>query len=534
MRDAAADATAIRLAEIVGMLAAGQDNAFGQPVGSQLRSCLVATRLAESMGLVEADRAAIYWVALLRYLGCTGHAHEVAAVFGDDVETRSRSVVKDLSDPRQLLPEILRNAGGGGTAAQRFRSVLAMLAGGRRFVEMNFRTGCEVGDALLQRLGLSAAVRDALQRTFEQWNGKGFPNGVRGAAIPLPMRIVRLSQDAEALVRIRGVTDAFEILSSRSGRVYDPALVAEFISIGRDVITELDKVDPWSGVLALEPQPWIELADGDLDQALLVVADFVDLKSVYTAGHSRGVADLAAAAAAHLDMDETDVLAVRRAGWLHDLGRTAIPNSIWDKPDALTRAEADRVELHPLLGEQMLRRCAGLSAETSIAALHHERLDGSGYAKGLRAASLPMSARVLAAADRYHDLTETRAYRPALSGAHAAVEIRRRVEDGKLDGDAAEAVLVAAGHVGRGPRRANHPAGLTHREVDVLRLAAQGLTMRQIASRLGISVKTVDHHLQSIYVKAGVGTRGALALFAIEQGLVRPAPNGGYENARVD
>jgi hypothetical protein len=123
----------------------GQDNAFGQPVGSPLRNCLIATRLAEAMRLDEADRTAVYWVALLRYLGCTGHAHEVAAVFGDDVETRSRSVVKDLSDPRQLVPEILQNAGGGGTAAHRFRSVLAMLAGGRRFVEMNFRTGCEVG-----------------------------------------------------------------------------------------------------------------------------------------------------------------------------------------------------------------------------------------------------------------------------------------------------------------------------------------------------------------------------------------------------
>ena len=505
------------------MLAAGQDNAFGQPVGSQLRSCLIATRLAEAMGLVEADRTAIYWVALLRYLGCTGHAHEVAAVFGDDVDTRSRSVVKDLSDPRQLLPEILQHAGGGGTGVHRFRSVLAMLAGGRRFVEMNFRTGCEVGDALLERLGLSAVVRDALQHTFEQWNGKGFPNAVRGAAIPIPMRVVRLSHDAEALLRIRGVSEAFEILRSRSGRLYDPALVGEFLSVGRDVIAEVDKVDPWAAAVALEPEPRVELAGDDLDRVLLVVADFVDLKSVYTAGHSRGVADLAAAAASGLGMND-EVVAVRRAGWVHDLGRTAIPNSVWDKPDALTRAETDRVELHPLLGEQILRRCAGLSAEAAIAALHHERLDGSGYSKGVRAVSLPMSARVLAAADRYHDLVEDRAYRPTLSGAQAAVEIRRRVGDGGLDGEVAEAVLVAAGHASRGSRRANHPAGMTDREVDVLRLAAQGLTMRQVASRLGISAKTVDHHLQRIYVKTGVGTRGALALFAIEHGLVRPAP----------
>lgn len=508
------------------MLAAGQDHAFGQPVGSQLRSCLIATRLAEAIGLDEADRAAVYWVALLRYLGCTGHAHEVAAVFGDDVETRSRSVVTDLSDPRQLLPEILRNAGGGGSAAHRFRSVLAMLAGGRRYVEMNFRTGCEVGDALVERLGLAAAVRDSLQCTFEQWDGKGFPSGVRGAAIPIPMRVVRLCHDAEALVRIRGMTEAFETVRGRSGRVYDPALVVEFQSVGRDVLAEADKLDPWAAAIAAEPEPRVEVCGDDLDRVLLVVADFVDLKSVYTAGHSRGVADLSAAAASGLGLND-DVDAVRRAAWVHDLGRTAVPNSVWDKPDALTRAEADRVEMHPLLGEQILRRCPGLAAETVIAALHHERLDGSGYSKGLRAASLPMSARVLAAADRYHDLIEDRAYRPALSGGLAAVEIRRRVEDGRLDGQAAEAVLAAAGHVGRSRRRATHPMGLTDREVDVLRLAAQGLTMRQVASRLGISVKTVDHHLQRIYSKTGVGTRGALALFAIEHGLERPTPADG-------
>jgi HD-GYP domain-containing protein (c-di-GMP phosphodiesterase class II) len=523
VRNASAEPTAIRLAEIVGMLAAGQDNAFGQPMGSQLRSCLIAMQLAEASGLGSVDRAAVYWVALLRYLGCTGHAHEVAAVFGDDVDTRSRSVVKDLSDPHQLLPEIVQNAGGGGTAAHRLRSVLAMLAGGRRFVEMNFRTGCEVGDALLERLGISAVVRDSLQFTFEQWNGKGFPNGAHGAAIPIPMRVVRLSQDAEALVRIRGMSEGFQIIRARSGRLYDPTLVSTFLSIGRDVFAQLDKVDPWTAAMALEAQPQVQLEGHDLDRALLVVADFVDLKSVYTAGHSRGVADLAAAAASSIGTNETDVHALRRASWVHDLGRTAIPNSVWDKPGALTRAEADRVELHPLLGEQILRRCSGLSAETALAALHHERLDGSGYSKGLRAGSLPLSARILAAADRYHDLIEDRAYRPALSGTQAAVELRRRVEDGGLDGEAAEAVLVAAGHVSRRPRRRNHPAGLTDREVDVLRLAAQGRTMRQVATQLGISVKTVDHHIQRIYAKTEVGTRGALALFAIENGLVRPA-----------
>ena len=214
----------------------------------------------------------------------------------------------------------------------------------------------------------------------------------------------------------------------------------------------MEKLEPWAAAMALEPGPRVELAGDDLDRALLVVADFVDLKSVYTAGHSRGVADLAAAAASGLGMND-EVVTVRRAGWVHDLGRTAIPNSVWDKPDALTRAEADRVELHPLLGEQILRRCAGLSAETAIAALHHERLDGSGYSKGLRAASLPMSARVLAAADRYHDLVEDRAYRPACRAHRLLPRSAVGSRTGGLDAAATEAVLQAAGHVRPSTRR---------------------------------------------------------------------------------
>jgi len=100
--------------------------------------------------------------------------------------------------------------------------------------------------------------------------------------------------------------------------------------------------------------------------------------------------------------------------------------------------------------------------------------------------------------------------------------MRRRVADGKLDVDAAEAVLQAAGHSDAAPSRprSGHPDGLTDREVDVIRLAVRGLTMRQVATRLSISVKTVDAHIQHVYAKTGVSTRGALALYAVEHRLV--------------
>ena len=511
----------VRLAEVVGLFALGQDNAFGQPLGSQQRACAIAMVFADRLGLGPGEMSTVYWVSQLRFIGCTGHAHEVAAVFGDDVATRSRAAVADLSDPRQLLPEIVLHAGDGHPLTGRVRSVLAMLAGGRSYMTLNFRAACEVGDALLARLGMSAPVCQALRNTLEQWNGRGLPDGRRATEIPLEMRIVRLCQDAEALARIRGDDVAWDVIGRRSGRVYDPELVAEFRVAGPELLCAIEDADPWDVALDAEPAPHRLIAGADLDRALQVLADFTDLKSAFTAGHSRGVAELAAAAAVSMGLHEAEVTTLRRAGWVHDVGRTSIPNSIWDKPGPLSRAEVDRVQLHPMLGEQMLRRCRGLESIATVAGLHHERLDGSGYVRGLPAAGQSLPARILAVADRYSDLVEPRAYRAALAPGEAAEQIRQRVALGRLDGRAAEAVLTAAGHQSRRPAR--DPTGLTGREVEVLRLAVQGLTVRQIGSRLVIAPKTVDRHIQHIYAKAGVSTRGALALFAVERGLLTPA-----------
>ena len=161
---------------------------------------------------------------------------------------------------------------------------------------MNFRSGCEAADVLAARLGMARPVRDALACTFERWNGKGQPNRVKGERIPLPMRIVHLAQDAEGLARLRSPGEAITVIQQRSGRAYDPALAAEFVPVAAEMFARLDKLDPWDAVLACEPQPRRVLTGAALDEALEVAADFTDLKSPFTAGHSRQVAALAAAA----------------------------------------------------------------------------------------------------------------------------------------------------------------------------------------------------------------------------------------------
>ena len=514
---------ALTRGELVAVLALGQDNAFGQPLESQMRSTQLALWLAEAAGLPAQVRDTAYWTAQLRYLGCTAHAHEVAVMFSDDISTRARTVVYDASNPAEVLRDAIAHGRPGRRGVTRIAAVASILAGGRKFAEMNFRSGCEAADLLAARLGMPQPVRDALACTFERWNGKGQPNRVKGEQIPLPMRIVHLAQDAEALARLRSPGEAITVIQERSGRAYDPALAGEFVPVAAEMFARLDKLDPWDAVLACEPEPRGVLTGAALDDALEVAADFIDLKSPFTAGHSRQVAALTAAACERAGLPPAEAALARRAGLVHDLGRTAVPNSIWDKPAALTRAEFDRVQLHSVLTGQMLRRVGPLDALNPVAACHHENADGSGYFKGLTSAQLSPAARILGAADRYQAMTQHRAYRPALSPQAAAAELRRMAADGAVDGDAAECVLAAAGHAAR-RRPTALPAGLTAREAEVLALASSGLTTAEIARRLVISPKTADSHIQHIYAKIGCSTRGAAVLFALKHHLVSDLP----------
>jgi HD-GYP domain-containing protein (c-di-GMP phosphodiesterase class II) len=509
----------LRLSEFVATLALAQDNAFGQPLESQLRSCLLATWICEAAGFDRDVRDTAYWVALLRYIGCTGHAHEVATVFGDEIAIRGRTLIHDAANPAEVMRDVVEFATAGHSPERRDEIVRMLQQTAKEWAVYNFSSGCEVAVMLVQRLGFPAAVQEALRCTFERWNGNGHPRHVKGELIPLAMRVVHLSHDMEATDRIFSPDRALDTARDRRDRTYDPKLADLFVAEGRAWLDRLRQTDPWDAVLALEPEPRRALDGEDLDEALTVAADFIDLKSPFMGGHSRRCATLAADAARVLGLDEEEITDLRRAALVHDFGTTAVPNSIWDKPGTLTRTEFDRVELHPMLTEQMLRRSPALAALNPVASAHHEKCDGSGYHKRLRADGANLGACVLAATEIYVGMTTERAHRPAHAPADAAVELRRLESQGALEARASRAVLVAAGHGEAQPlssKRSKNPGGLSQREVDVLRLAARGLTTRQIADRLFISPKTADHHIQHIYAKIGVSTRAAAALWSMQ------------------
>jgi HD-GYP domain-containing protein (c-di-GMP phosphodiesterase class II) len=498
----------VTLAEIAALLAVAQDHALGQPPGSQLRAAALGQRLATAAGADFAEHATTWWTSALRFLGCTGHAFDMAVVFGDEIEMRAQAARADFANPFDVMRVMVTHAGPGRSGLGRLRSVLSVLAGGKKAAELNFRTACEVADVFAKRLGLDEPVLAALASSFERWNGRGLPTGAKGTAIPRPMRIAQLSQELEILARIEGITRALEIVRARRAKAYDPMLTDLVLDGGMSWWEVLEPADPWDAALAVAP-PSARLDDAARHESLLVLADFADLKSPWTSGHSRAVAALALEACGP---------AAEAAALVHDLGRVSVPNTIWDKPGPLTRDERDRAETHALVTDQLLRRVPYTATLAGTACAAHERVDGSGYHRRVNTAHLDEAQRVIAASDCYQAMTSERPHRRALAPEDAAAELRAMSAGGRLDGEAVERVLAAAGH--RRAARPPLPAGLTARESEVLRLLTLGLTTRQVADRLVISAKTADHHVQHIYAKVGVSTRGAAALFAMEHGIL--------------
>lgn len=331
------------------------------------------------------------------------------------------------------------------------------------------------------------------------------------------MRIVHVATDAAFQRLLGGPEHAARLVGERAGHAFDPDIAACLVEDATEILALDESASACDEVLALEPPTPLMLEAESLDRALAAMGSFADLISPYLAGHSAGVAELAGAAAQRCGIDTAGATAIRRAGLLHDLGRVAVHPRIWQKPGPLTADEWEQVRLHPYHTERVLSRSPFLSALSPIAGAHHERLDGSGYHRGAVGPELAFPARLLAAADAYHAMTEPRPHREPLLSERAAQVLAEEASAGRLDPEAVGAVLEAAGQ--RAPRL-ERPAGLTEREAEVIAMLARGLQTKQVARALGISVKTADRHIQHAYRKIGVSSRAAATLFAMEHGLV--------------
>lgn len=524
MEDAFSDGETVRTAEVIAALSLATDLALGVPLEYGLRSTLVAMRLCGRLDVDPDTASQTYFLCLLFYVGCTAPADVGPEIFGDDdalttyatpfrFGSRSemaRGMMRAVAPPDGPLPlRAWQIARGLPRLALAFPGVVAAT--------------CEVARMLTSSLGLSPAVSQLFAYEAERWDGKGLPGGIGGEEIPLPVRIVHVARDA-AFQRLLGEEEfVAEVIGQRAGGAFDPAIARFVAENSAEILGSDSEGSLWELVLAAEPRPWSTLKGEAIDQALAAMGHFSDIAVSHQIGHSAGVAELGSAAAKSLPIDPEDLVTIRRAGLVHDLGRVAVPVRIWEKTDPLTPDDWEQVRLHAYQTERVLVRSQFLAGLVPVASFHHERLDGSGYHRGVGSLSLDPKARLLAAADAYQAMTEPRPHRDALSQGQAAEMLTADARAGRLAPEAVAAVLVAAGH--RSPSL-ERPAGLSEREAEVVSLAARGLQTKQMANALGISAKTADYHIQSAYRKMGVSTRAGAVLFAMQHGLTT------WENSR--
>jgi HD-GYP domain-containing protein (c-di-GMP phosphodiesterase class II) len=513
----------VTLAELLAAFSLATDLGLGQPMEHLLRSWQIASRLGRHVGLPEEQQPALFHVAMLSWVGCVADAPEVTARFGDDIGFRADSYDTDLGGLSAML-FFLGHAGRGQALPLRLLAASTMAATGGSRIMRGIQGHCLVTSTLSDQLGLPAETSVAVRQFFTRWDGQGVPRGIRGEQIDLVVRLFHLADIVEVHHRRDGVAAAVAVARSRSGSQFDPALVDAFCATAAEVLP--GATDEYDAHQLFSEAPGLagQLGEEELDSALVALADFTDLRSTSRAGHSRGVADLCAAAGRLLRLPAGDVTLLYRAALVHDVGLHGVPATILDKPTPLTGTEAERLRAASYFTERVLARPKALARLGAIAGLAHERMDGSGHHRGLSGQSIPLSGRILAAACALRELVEPRADRPGHTLKEATALVRSEIAAGRLDQAAADAVLAAAGAGTR--RRVAGPAGLTPREIEVLGLIARGAATGEVAERLGISRKTAGTHIERIYAKTGASSRSTATLFALRSGLL-----GGLDDA---
>ena len=507
----------IRAAEVVAALSLATDLGIGVPMEHGLHSTLIAMRLIERAG-IDADVASqTYFACLLFYVGCTANADLADELFGGhDVLTKYGGPVRFGSRPQMVTGVLGALAPQEGMWPVRTAKAMSRLPRFARVIGAQTTAMCEVAMMLTERLGLPSEMGSLFAYIDERWDGKGQPGHAKRDEIPLAVRIAQVARDAAFQRMLGGADYAAQVVRERAGRAFDPGIVGGLVDEADEILGLDGPGSAWSATLACEPSPHRTLGGDSIERALTATGDFADLVSKYLVGHSRGVAELASSAATRCGLDASEAGTVRRAASVHDIGRVAIPVRIWQKPGELTSDEWEQVRLHAYHSERILSRSPLLAALAPVATTHHERVDGSGYHRGSAGPALTPAARLVAAADAFHAMTEPRPHRKALTRQEAAEALGGEAHAGRLDPDAVAGVVQVSGLPAP---RIERPAGITDREAQVVGLLARGLQTKQIARVLGISVKTADRHIQNAYGKIGVSTRAAAALFAMQHGL---------------
>jgi len=410
----------IRLSELVSALSYALDLVEGQPAGHAVRTCLIGMRIAEALGLSAEMKRDLYFALLLKDAGCSSNATRMCQIVAGD-EIAAKAAVKTTDWTKKGLESIKyawTHIAPGAPLLQKLKKIAETAIHQKPQSKELIQIRCDRGASIAMEMGFSQGTANAIRSLDEHWNGQGYPDGLQGEEIPLLARMLNLCQTLEVYWREKEAGAAIRVALERSKRWFDPKLAKVAARLGKEGtlfrgLAEESLLQPM--LHEFEPAEDLRpLTDERIDSICAAFASVVDAKSPYTFRHSLGVTSAAMAIAQRLDLPPVTQTMVRRAALLHDAGKLSVPNSILEKPSKLDDAEWRVIKKHPYYTHQILNRIPGFEELAEVAASHHEKLDGTGYWRGLMAAQMPLPSRLLVVADIYDALAAKRPYRDAL------------------------------------------------------------------------------------------------------------------------
>lgn len=432
------------LSEIVSAFSFALDLTESAVPGHAIRSCLLGMKLAGHLGLLEAESTSLYYALLLKDVGCSSNSAKMCELIGGDDRAMKHDVkLLDWTRPSAgAVMALWRNALPGAPAWRKAGRILRLGMTRNQQNEAMIGLRCDRGASIVRKIGLSDATADAVRSLDEHWDGSGYPDRLRGEAIPLLGRILAVAQHLDVFASEFGMDKAVAVLQERSGRWFDPEMVRAAVSLHgeRALGVGPEAGDHRRRVMEMEPGIARTMSGDEIDGICEAFADVVDAKSSFTYEHSLGVTRVTEIIGRRLALSAARRKLLHRAALLHDLGKLHVPNSILDKPGKLSGEEWTVVRAHARYSQEILSRIPSFGEMATIAGEHHERLDGSGYPHGLAGKDLSLESRVVAVADVFGSLTETRPYRDDLP-LERAIAVVREEAGSKLDMDCVEALL---------------------------------------------------------------------------------------------
>ena len=406
----------LKLCELIGALSHALDMTEGQPKGHCVRCAWIGMAVAQDLGLDSRERWELYYTLLLKDLGCSSNAARICELYLTDDLSFKRDFKLVGSSLPQVVRFVLTHTGLKSGLSDRFRATLEIFQRGEEIARDLIQTRCQRGADIARQLRFPEAVAAGIHALDEHWDGSGKPDALSGTAIPLYARIALLAQVVDVFHTAGGPAAALEEVRLRSGQWFDPALVSAFERSADDAFwSMLAAADLPAKVHALEPAQHTVPLDADyMDEIAQAFGQIIDAKSPYTAGHSARVALYADLLAEELGIGPERRRWLRRGALLHDMGKLGVSNSVLDKPGSLNSEEWAAVRMHAAFTESILAEIAPFAELARVAGAHHEKLDGTGYPRGLTADDIALETRIITTADIFDALSAERPYRPAI------------------------------------------------------------------------------------------------------------------------